>query len=163
MRATPFTANAAAMKTFLPTLSFACALLLLSPLDAFAADKHDHKGHKHGAFEKGPNGGQLVDAGPYHLELVVKDKELAVFVADLKDNKLPTAGATASADVISKGTKSLVELAPAGDNALKGVGSFAPDKSMKVLLRLRMPGKGVVQGKFQPLSDAMKGAKGHVH
>jgi hypothetical protein len=136
-------------------------------LGATAGDKHDHKhdhkGHKHAAVEKGPNGGQLVDAGAYHIELVVNGKELVAYVSDLKDTKLPTMGATASADVISKGTKSLVELAPAGDNTLKGTGNFAADKSMKVLVRLRMPGKGTVQGKFEPLSDALKAAKAHTH
>jgi hypothetical protein len=110
-------------------------------------------GHNHGAFERGPNGGQLIDAGPFHLELIVAGNDLTLHVADLKDKKLSTKGATASADVISRGTKSLVELTPSGENLLVGKGMFTADKSMRVLVRLRMPGKGTIQGKFMPLQN----------
>ena len=41
---------------------------------------------------KGPNGGQLTDAGKYHVELVGKGTRLEVFVSDAKDAPLPATG-----------------------------------------------------------------------
>jgi len=37
-----------------------------------------------------PHGGQLRMAGPYHLELVAKDKELILYVTDHGDNPIRT-------------------------------------------------------------------------
>lgn len=39
-----------------------------------------------------PHGGQLRMAGPYHLELVTKDKELVIYVTDHGDNPIKTEG-----------------------------------------------------------------------
>ena len=38
---------------------------------------------------KGPNGGQLTDAGKYHVELVGKGTRLEVFVSDANEKPLP--------------------------------------------------------------------------
>src|SRR5690348_1897754 len=41
---------------------------------------------------KGPNGGRVVEAGPYHVELVVETKAVAVYVSDAKEKPVPAAG-----------------------------------------------------------------------
>ena len=46
-----------------------------------------------------PHGGLMRMAGPYHLELVTKDKELVLYVTDHGDNAVPTVGGTAKATI----------------------------------------------------------------
>ncbi len=87
--------------------------LALSAIAVNAADKHDH-------VKRGANGGELVDAGPYHLELVVKGQELALYVLDDKNNKVAVKEGKATATVMSGSSKATVALSPAGDNLLKG-------------------------------------------
>ena len=49
----------------------------------------------------GPNGGQIKDAGKHHLELVVKENALTVYVTDAKHQKIMTKGASGSATVLA--------------------------------------------------------------
>lgn len=115
--------------------------------------------------DKGPNGGQLIDAADkYHLELVVAGQELKLFVSDLKDKPLSTQGASAKATVLSAGGKAVVELKPSGQNVLSGSGVFGRSKSMKVDVTLSIPGAAPIVGKFAPLADAPGGSHaGHKH
>lgn len=118
--------------------------------------------------DQGPHGGHLVDAaGKYHLELVVKGRELHLHVSDLNDRQVPVAGASAKATVISGGGKGVVEMTPAGANVLRGSGTFAATRTMKVDVVLTLPGTpGPVTAKFQPLAAKAGGAgdhKGHRH
>lgn len=117
------------------------------------------------AAQKGPNGGQLVDAADrFHLELVVAGQELRLFVADLKDKPVSTQGASARATVVSSGGKTVVELKPGSANSLVGSGPFGRSKSMKVDVSLSLPGAAPVTAKFTPLSDAPGGSHaGHKH
>ena len=71
----------------------------------------------------GPNGGQVRDAGKYHLELVVKDTALTVYVIGNKDTKVATKGATGSATVLAGKGTSNVKLEPGGENVLAGNGT----------------------------------------
>lgn len=115
--------------------------------------------------DKGPNGGQLIDAAEkYHLELVVSGQELKLFVSDLKDNPISTQGASAKATVLSAGGKAVVDLKPAGPNVLGGSGAFGRSKSMKVDVSLSLPGMAPIVGKFTPFADAAGGSHaGHKH
>src|SRR5689334_21959463 len=92
-----------------------CGLLLMAvPVGAHSA--------KHAAPVKALHGGQSLAAGPYHLELVAKDGELMLYVADHSDKAIPCDGAKARA-TIQQGfekAKVQVELEPSGDNILKG-------------------------------------------
>lgn len=98
----------------------------------------------------GPNGGQVRDAGKYHLELVVKDTALTVYVIGGKDAKVATKGATGSATVLAGKTTSSVKLEPRGENALAGSGSFQPLADMKVVVSVTLPGQAPVQARFTP-------------
>lgn len=130
--------------------------LVLSPVASHPAEKHDHA-------KRGANGGELVDAGPYHLELVVKGQEFALYVLDGKNSKVAVDGAKATATVMSGNSKATILLAPAGDNVLRGTGKFESREDMKVLVSLTVSGKPAQQARFTPLHKDAGDHKGHKH
>lgn len=99
----------------------------------------------------GPNGGQVKDAGKYHLELVVKDKALTAYVEGSRGAKVPTKGASGIATVLAGKVTTNVKLEPAGENALVGNGSFESAPGMKVVVSVTLPGQTPVQARFTPL------------
>lgn len=103
---------------------------------------------------KAPNGGQIRMAGSLHLELVAKPGELAVYLYDHANAKLPAAGASGSATVLSGKTRETVALSPAGDNLLKGTGKFGLAPDMKVVVSVTLPGKSAETARFTPLAKA---------
>jgi hypothetical protein len=107
----------------------------------------------------GPNGGQVRDAGKYHLELIVKDAALTVYVTGNKDAKVATKGATGSATVLAGKSTSNVKLEPSGENALAGTGSFQAAPDMKVVVSVTLPGQLPVQARFTPLEKPKPSAK----
>lgn len=107
----------------------------------------------------GPNGGQIKHSGKYHMELVVKDTALTVYVTGNKDAKVATKGATGSATVLTGKTTSSVKLDPRGENALAGSGAFQPAPDMKVVVSITLPGQPPVQARFTPLEKPKPAAK----
>ena len=99
----------------------------------------------------GPNNGQVKDAGKYHLELVVKDSALTVYVTGNKDAKVPTKGASGNATVLAGKGTSNVKLEPSGENMLAGSGGFQPALDMKVVVSVTLPGQTPIQARFIPL------------
>ena len=108
----------------------------------------------------GPNGGQVRDAGKYHLALVVKDSALTVYVSGSKDAKVATKGATGTATVLAGKTTSSVKLEPRGENAVVGSGGFQPVSDMKVVVSVTLAGQAPVQARFTPLEKPKPSAKG---
>lgn len=90
-------------------LSVALALALSLGTAVNAADKH---------------GGQEVQVGKYHVELVVKDQDISVHIRDDADKPLDAKTIKATANVLSGKDKATVSLASDGD-ALKGQVPFA--------------------------------------
>ena len=107
----------------------------------------------------GPNGGQVKDAGKYHLELVVKDTALTVYVAGNKGVKVATKGATSSATVLAAKNTSSVKLEPSSENALAGSGDFQSAPDMKVVVSVTLPGQAPIQARFTPLEKPKPSAK----
>lgn len=107
----------------------------------------------------GPNGGQVKDAGKYHLELVAKGTALTVYVTGAKDAKVATQGATSSATVLAGKSTSSVKLEPSGENALAGSGSFQTGPDMKVVVSVTLPGQSPIQARFTPLETPKPSAK----
>ena len=105
----------------------------------------------------GPNGGQVKDAGKNHVELVVKDNALMLYVTGAKDAKVATKGATGSATVLSGKNTTSVKLEPAGENALAGAAKFETAPGMKVVVTLTLAGENPVQARFAPLEKAKAG------
>ena len=107
----------------------------------------------------GPHGGQVKDAGKYHLELVVKDATLTVYVTGSKDAKVATQGASGSATVLAGKGTSNVKLEPSGENVLAGSGDFQPAPDMKVVVSVTLPGQQSVQARFTPLEKPKPSVK----
>ena len=98
---------------------------------------------------RGPNGGTVKDAGPYHMELVVKGADLSVFLTDAKDQPVNVAGATGTAIVLADRKQQSVALHPGG-NGLHGHGDFAGAKDLQVVVSMTLPGSKAIQAKFAP-------------
>jgi hypothetical protein len=105
----------------------------------------------------GPNGGQIKDAGKHHLELVLKENALTVYVTDAKHQNITTKGASGSATVLAKKNTTNIKLEASGENALAGSGKFESTADMKVVVSLTLPGENAVQARFTPLEKAKPG------
>ncbi len=98
----------------------------------------------------GPNGGQRADAGPYHVEVVLKDNDVVLYVTDGADKPVDVTGAKAEATVLANKQTQKVALEPAGANALKGQANLGgAHDSVKVVTALTMPGQKPVQARFE--------------
>jgi hypothetical protein len=85
----------------LKSLAFAFALL------ATTAAAHEPR--------KGPNGGALVDAGSYHIEVIGNGAAIEVLVSDATDKPLPATGFKALAIMVIDGKTQRIALEPAAD------------------------------------------------
>jgi len=97
-----------------------------------------------------PHGGQLRMTGPYHYELVVKNNELTVYLTDHGGTNVASAGATGSATILSSKGKTRIQLAPAGENVLRGTGQFEAMTDMKVAVSITLPGQAAALARFTP-------------
>ena len=133
------------MKQLLCHVALCATLLVAVPVGAHSA--------KHAAPVKALHGGQSLAAGPYHLELVAKDGELILYVADHSDKAIPCDGAKGRA-TIQQGyekAKIQVELEPSGDNTLKGTGAFTVNPNTGIMVFLKLPDQDAYAARFTPL------------
>jgi hypothetical protein len=138
------------MKQLLSPVAFCAMLLVAAPVGAHSA--------KHAEPVKALHGGQSLAAGPYHLELVAKDGELILYVADHSDKAIPSDGARAKA-TIQQGfekAKLQVELEPSGNNTLKGTGAFTIDPNTGIMVFLKLPDQDAYSARFTPLKTGDK-------
>jgi hypothetical protein len=98
---------------------------------------------------KGPNGGQMVDAGSFHVELIIKNADYSVNVFDHVDNPVAVAQATAVATVMVGEEKEKVTLQPAAANTLTGTGSMKRAGPTKILVLLRVPEQATAIARFE--------------
>lgn len=119
-----------------------CVLCLAWTLAAWA--------HTDEYFDKHPtpHGGQVRMAGPYHLELLVGEQDLTLYVTDHADNRISTEGASAKAIVTTGRKRYVVILSPAGENMLKGEGAFKLGKSSTVTVIVTLPQSDAQQARF---------------
>jgi len=122
-------------------------------IPVFAADKHDDAHAKHG--------GVAVEAGTYHVELVVKDRSLTFYVNDHGDKPIDMKGAKATANVFSRKDKGAVTLATSGSNTMKGETTFTIASDAKIIVSFTLPGKKSEQARFS--LGAKQEPKGHKH
>ena len=100
---------------------------------------------------KAPHGGQLRMTGPYHMELVVKDNTLTVYVTDHADNPLHVDGGLAKANIENGAAKTQVNLHPIGSNVLGGSGHFSLTPSTVVIVFMKLPNQDGYAARFMPL------------
>lgn len=124
---------------------YALALILLlatalAPLPLAA------QGHSH---EKGRNGGQVTDAGSYHVEAVAKGNTLTVYLNDHDSDKpIATSGFKGLAILVVGGKTQRIQLAPAGQNTLTGRADAALPASIKGAVQITNTRNSTVQAKF---------------
>jgi hypothetical protein len=97
----------------------------------------------------GHHGGPQTNAGPYHLEIVAKDKTLSVYLHDHGDKPVATTGFTGTAIFVIDGKSERIDLAPANAESLAGTASVALPEEPKGVVRLTAPGGSIVQGQFK--------------
>ncbi len=99
---------------------------------------HAQHKHGHGQVEKGKHGGQMVEAGDYHVELVTNDGIVDVYVSDHDDKPVAIAGYKGIA-ILSVGGKSLRIVLEADDDRLSGKAAVRYRRSQRVSCRSPRP------------------------
>jgi hypothetical protein len=99
--------------------------------------------------EKGKNGGRQVDAGNYHVELVSKDKTLAVYISDENDKPVDAKGFKATGIFVVGGKAQRIELTPEAANKLSGTSGVALPADLKGAVQIMLPAGGTIQAKFE--------------
>lgn len=98
---------------------------------------------------KGPNGGRVVDAGEYHVELVVGAAQVAVFLTDGSDQPVAASGFKGTAILMADGKAQRIALEPGQNNQLKGQSSAALPADAKGAVQLTAPDGKSAQGQFK--------------
>lgn len=105
-----------------------------------------------------PHGGQMRMSGPYHLELVAKDKEIVLYVMDHANSKLSAEGGSGKATIQTgkDKTRTSVKLEQAGDNILKGTGEFSIKPETVITVFVELPRQEAYLASFTPLKPKAK-------
>jgi hypothetical protein len=96
---------------------------------------------------KGPNGGRVVEAGPYHVELVVETKAVAVYVSDANEKPVPATGFKGLAILTIGGKAQRIELTASG-NRLAGSSPVTVPTEVKGVVQLTGPDGKTAQGRY---------------
>ena len=99
-------------------------------------------------YEKGPNGGLMLDVAGIDAELLTAGTKVTINVFDAnKPVPLPTKGFTAAVLIVSSGGRETVALAPSGDNSLTGEAkaAIAPDATVTLTIRTAAGKSGQVK------------------
>ncbi|KMO32440.1 hypothetical protein ACQVP2_26985 [Methylobacterium aquaticum] len=114
------------------------ALALALPLGAHRACAHEGTGH---------HGGRIADAGPYHIELVTKDRTVAVSIYDAKEKAVSPAGFKGTAILVVGGKPARVVLTPA-EAQLTGEAEMPLGANPKGVVQITGPDGVTASAKF---------------
>lgn len=103
--------------------------------------------HSHGSM-KGPNGGPMQDVAGVHAELVVSGNVVTINLFDESNKPVSSKGFTGSLLLVSGGNRETVQLAAAGDSALKGEAKNAVAAGTQVTVVLKSAAGKSGQAKF---------------
>ncbi len=98
---------------------------------------------------KGPNGGRIVDAGDYHVELVASGSNVEVYVTDAGDKPVATDNFKALAILTVGGKSQRIELTSAGKNKLQGPAAGPIAGNPKGVVQLTLPDGKKAQGQYK--------------
>jgi hypothetical protein len=117
-----------------------------------------------------PHGGQVRAAGPYHLELLVKDRELVLYVTDHAGQEIKTDGGEGKARVQQDktGGNITVELEPSQQNMFTGSGEIQVNPETVIVVFVKLPEQDAYAARFTPLKPKTVGVRqgageGHHH
>ncbi len=96
---------------------------------------------------KGPHGGILVDAGPYHIEVAMKGTTVDVYVTDGADRPVLAVGFKATAILAIDGKPQRIVLGPADGNRLTGQSTITMSGAPKGAVLLTAPDGKTAQAK----------------
>jgi hypothetical protein len=113
------------------------------------------------AWATDKQGGHEVEVGKYHVELVVKERDLSLYVRDQGDKPIDSKSVKASANVLSGKDKATVQLVPAGAEVLTGQAPFSVAKNAKVIVTFSVAGGKSEQARFS--LGQKQDHKGHKH
>ncbi|MEE8254020.1 MAG: hypothetical protein V3S58_00240 [Nitrosomonadaceae bacterium] len=131
----------------LMVIFLAVVALILSPLVWSHTDEY---------FDSvnAPHGGQMRMAGPYHLEIVAKDKEVVLYVTDHAAGKINIDGGISKAIFQTSKAKTSIKLKPACDNIFKGTGEFLVTPETVIVVFIKLPEQEAQAARFTPLKPA---------
>ena len=104
--------------------------------------------HKHSHDEKGPNGGLLVEAGDYHMELITRGDVVDVNIMDHDNKPQPTKGFKGLVILSVQGKSQRIVLEPAEPSRLTGKAAGALPVETKGVVQITPPNGKTVQARF---------------
>jgi hypothetical protein len=99
--------------------------------------------------EIGPHGGRVVETGTHHVELVVKDGAVEVFVTDANDKPISINGFKGVAILTISGKAQRIVLEPKDGAWLSGSSPVALPTEPAGVVQLTFPDGKTTQGRFQ--------------
>jgi hypothetical protein len=115
----------------------ALAIILLAALPAAAHE-----------VEKGPNGGRVVEAGAHHVELVVRENAVNVFVTDAGEKPVSVNGFKGVAIFTISGKAQRIPLEPKEGTRLSGNSPVALPAEPAGVVQITAPDGKTAQGRF---------------
>jgi hypothetical protein len=97
---------------------------------------------------KGAHGGRIADAGPYHVEMVVKSSVVEVFISDASEKPVVATGFKGTAILVAGGKSQRVVLTPVDGVRLSGSATAALPDRLKGVVQLTAPDGKTAQAKF---------------
>jgi hypothetical protein len=97
----------------------------------------------------GPHGGRVVEAGDHHVELVMKNNMVDVFLTDHNDKAVPASGYKGIVIVAIDGKSQRIVLAPVDSTRLSGQAAGAMPAQPKGVVQITQPNGKTVQAKFE--------------
>lgn len=106
-----------------------------------------------------PHGGQVRAAGPYHLELVVMDRELVLYVTDHAGQEIKTDGGEAKGNIQhgKSGSKITVKLEPSQNNMFTGRCDSQINSDTVIVVFVKLPEQDAYAARFTPLKPKSVG------
>lgn len=123
------------------------ALVVLVSLTLATGAYAQHK-HGDGGVEKGPNGGLLVNAGDYHIELLTRDSVVDVNLMDHDNKPRPTTGYKGVAILSVQGKSQRIVLEPTDTSRLSGKAGGALPSKVKGVVQITLPTGKTLQARF---------------
>jgi hypothetical protein len=96
---------------------------------------------------KGKHGGRIIDAGAYHVEMVVKSDTVDVFISDQGEKPVAASGFKGTVILVADGKSQRVVLAPVDGAKLSGNATSLEDQP-KAVVQLTAPDGKTIQAKF---------------
>jgi hypothetical protein len=98
--------------------------------------------------ERGPHGGRVVEAGAHHVELVIKENAVNVFVTDASEKPVSTNGFKGVAIFTISGKAQRITLEPKEGIRLSGTSTLALPAEPAGVVQITAPDGKTAQGRF---------------